>query len=167
MLLFNSILAYFVNLTNFLVTKYTSALTLQVLGNAKGVVAVIVSVLCFRNPVTVYSMLGYAITVGGVILYSHAKKASKRAEQLRKIGMKHLSDVEQPKSPFAPTEEGNGELSNGERQALLIKAGGQDLSKAEALAGLNGMSSRSLSNMLSTASSDRIMARGYSSIFEA
>lgn len=29
-LLFNSSLAYFVNLTNFLVTKYTSALTLQV-----------------------------------------------------------------------------------------------------------------------------------------
>ena len=30
LLLFNSFLAYFVNLTNFLVTKYTSALTLQV-----------------------------------------------------------------------------------------------------------------------------------------
>jgi hypothetical protein len=29
-LLFNSSLAYFVNLTNFLVTKHTSALTLQV-----------------------------------------------------------------------------------------------------------------------------------------
>lgn len=29
-LLFNSALAYFVNLTNFLVTKHTSALTLQV-----------------------------------------------------------------------------------------------------------------------------------------
>lgn len=31
LLLFNSALAYFVNLTNFLVTKHTSALTLQVL----------------------------------------------------------------------------------------------------------------------------------------
>lgn len=30
-LIFNSALAYFVNLTNFLVTKHTSALTLQVL----------------------------------------------------------------------------------------------------------------------------------------
>jgi len=35
LLLLNSFLAYFVNLTNFLVTKHTSALTLQV-----GVVAV-------------------------------------------------------------------------------------------------------------------------------
>lgn len=32
-LLFNSSLAYFVNLTNFLVTKHTSALTLQVNNN--------------------------------------------------------------------------------------------------------------------------------------
>jgi len=31
LLMFNSALAYFVNLTNFLVTKHTSALTLQVI----------------------------------------------------------------------------------------------------------------------------------------
>lgn len=31
LLLFNSVLAYLVNLTNFLVTKHTSALTLQVI----------------------------------------------------------------------------------------------------------------------------------------
>ncbi|CAL5407437.1 unnamed protein product [Camellia sinensis] len=73
-LLFNSALAYFVNLTNFLVTKHTSALTLQVLGNAKGAVAVVVSILIFRNPVSVTGMLGYSLTVFGVILYSQAKK---------------------------------------------------------------------------------------------
>ncbi|GMP69314.1 hypothetical protein ACSBR1_027083 [Camellia fascicularis] len=76
-LLFNSALAYFVNLTNFLVTKHTSALTLQVLGNAKGAVAVVVSILIFRNPVSVTGMLGYSLTVFGVILYSQAKKRSK------------------------------------------------------------------------------------------
>ncbi len=32
----NGALAFLVNLTNFLVTRYTSALTLQVLGNGKG-----------------------------------------------------------------------------------------------------------------------------------
>ncbi|KAK4351366.1 hypothetical protein RND71_030679 [Anisodus tanguticus] len=56
--LFNSALAYFVNLTNFLVTKHTSALTLKVLGNAKGAV-VVVSILIFKNPVSVIGMLGY------------------------------------------------------------------------------------------------------------
>ncbi|CAA2955188.1 probable sugar phosphate/phosphate translocator At3g11320 [Olea europaea var. sylvestris] len=78
LLLFNSALAYFVNLTNFLVTKHTSALTLQVLGNAKGAVAVVISILIFRNPVSVTGMLGYSLTVIGVILYSEAKKRSRR-----------------------------------------------------------------------------------------
>lgn len=78
LLLFNSALAYFVNLTNFLVTKHTSALTLQVLGNAKGAVAVVVSILIFRNPVSVTGMLGYTLTVFGVILYSEAKKRSRK-----------------------------------------------------------------------------------------
>lgn len=73
-LFFNSSLAYFVNLTNFLVTKHTSALTLQVLGNAKGAVAVVVSILMFKNPVSLMGMVGYALTVLGVILYSEAKK---------------------------------------------------------------------------------------------
>eukprot|EP00271_Cylindrocystis_brebissonii_P004118 TRINITY_DN15585_c0_g1_i1.p1 TRINITY_DN15585_c0_g1~~TRINITY_DN15585_c0_g1_i1.p1 ORF type:complete len:345 (+),score=60.18 TRINITY_DN15585_c0_g1_i1:431-1465(+) len=77
MLLLNSAMAYFVNLTNFLVTKHTSALTLQVLGNAKGAVAVVVSILIFRNPVTVLGMVGYGITVCGVIAYSEAKRRSK------------------------------------------------------------------------------------------
>lgn len=63
-----------VNLTNFLVTKHTSALTLQVLGNAKGAVAVVVSILIFKNPVSVTGMFGYLLTVLGVILYSEAKK---------------------------------------------------------------------------------------------
>ncbi|XP_059667904.1 probable sugar phosphate/phosphate translocator At3g11320 [Cornus florida] len=76
-LLFNSTLAYFVNLTNFLVTKHTSALTLQVLGNAKGAVAVVISILIFRNPVSVTGMLGYMLTVIGVVLYGEAKKRSK------------------------------------------------------------------------------------------
>ncbi|XP_071719670.1 probable sugar phosphate/phosphate translocator At5g05820 [Rutidosis leptorrhynchoides] len=76
-LLFNSGLAYLVNLTNFLVTKHTSALTLQVLGNAKGAVAVVISILIFKNPVSVTGMIGYMLTVLGVILYSEAKKRTK------------------------------------------------------------------------------------------
>ncbi|KAL4523907.1 hypothetical protein Ndes2526B_g08135 [Nannochloris sp. 'desiccata'] len=180
LLLFNSFLAYFVNLTNFLVTKYTSALTLQVLGNAKGVVAVVISVLCFRNPVTIYSMLGYAITVFGVVLYSQAKRAAKKQELVRKLNMKASPavgapiDLEQPRSPFGSSGD-NGtalfseRLSTSERQALLNKNGGNangnnDLNKGD----MNGMmNGRNLSGLLTSMSSDRIMARGYSSIFEA
>lgn len=50
---------------------------LQVLGNAKGAVAVVVSILIFRNPISVIGMLGYGLTVFGVILYSEAKKRNK------------------------------------------------------------------------------------------
>jgi len=50
---------------------------IQVLGNAKGAVAVVVSILIFRNPVSVTGMMGYSLTVFGVILYSEAKKRSK------------------------------------------------------------------------------------------
>ncbi|XP_062168100.1 probable sugar phosphate/phosphate translocator At3g11320 [Alnus glutinosa] len=76
-LLFNSSLAYFVNLTNFLVTKHTSALTLQVLGNAKGAIAVVVSILIFKNPISVIGMAGYGLTVVGVVMYSEAKKKNR------------------------------------------------------------------------------------------
>ncbi|CAM8949945.1 unnamed protein product [Rhodiola kirilowii] len=69
-------MAYFVNLTNFLVTRHTSPLTLQVLGNAKGAVAVVISILIFRNPVSITGMMGYSLTVMGVVLYSEAKKRS-------------------------------------------------------------------------------------------
>lgn len=74
LLLVNSTMAYAANLSNFLVTKHTSALTLQVLGNAKGAVAVVISILLFRNPVTVMGIGGYTITVLGVVAYGEAKR---------------------------------------------------------------------------------------------
>ena len=43
------------------------------LGNAKGVVAVVLSLIYFRNPVTFYSVFGYAITVTGVVMYSQVR----------------------------------------------------------------------------------------------
>lgn len=73
LLTLNVFLAYFVNLANFLVTRHTSALTLQVLGNAKGVIAAGVSVLLFKNQLTSLGVLGYAITVCGVFAYSEVR----------------------------------------------------------------------------------------------
>ncbi|XP_009363221.2 UDP-URONIC ACID TRANSPORTER 1-like [Pyrus x bretschneideri] len=74
LLLVNSVMAYSANLSNFLVTKHTSALTLQVLGNAKGAVAVVISILLFKNPVTVVGIGGYMVTVMGVVAYGEAKR---------------------------------------------------------------------------------------------
>lgn len=50
------------------------------LGNAKGVVAVILSLLYFRNPVTVSSLFGYGVTVTGVALYSQVCDSRKRVQ---------------------------------------------------------------------------------------
>ncbi|KAG6743760.1 hypothetical protein POTOM_052461 [Populus tomentosa] len=74
LLLLNSTVAFSANLTNFLVTKHTSALTLQVLGNAKGAVAVVISIFIFRNPVTFVGIAGYSMTVLGVVAYGEAKR---------------------------------------------------------------------------------------------
>lgn len=72
-LLLNILMAFLVNLFNLLVTKHTSALTIQVLGNAKGVVAAVISVIIFKNPVTAVGAFGYVITIIGTALYTWAK----------------------------------------------------------------------------------------------
>lgn len=81
-LLSNCFIAYLVNLTNFLVTAHVGALTLQVLGNAKGVVCTVVSILLFRNPITFRGVAGYTITMIGVWLYSSSKRRSARLQAL-------------------------------------------------------------------------------------
>lgn len=42
----------------------------QVLGNMKGVIAAGISIALFKNPVTAKGMMGYFITVCGVLAYS-------------------------------------------------------------------------------------------------
>jgi len=76
-LIANACLSYAVNLTNFLVTKRTSPLTLHVLGNAKGIVATAASVAIFRNPVSSAGMAGYLVAVAGAFAYGWLKRAKK------------------------------------------------------------------------------------------
>jgi hypothetical protein len=75
-LIINCTLAFLVNLSNFMVTKCTSPLTLQVLGNAKSVLAVVISVMLFHNPVSAIGMIGYCVSLLGIYLYSDAKSRS-------------------------------------------------------------------------------------------
>lgn len=67
--------AFFLNLTNFVVTKKTSAVTLQVLGNVKVVLSILVSLLIFGNRVSEWSAAGCIITLAGVAAYNGAPKA--------------------------------------------------------------------------------------------
>eukprot|EP00966_Prymnesium_polylepis_P179410 4153588-Prymnesium_polylepis.1 len=67
--------AFFLNLMNFLVTKYTSAITLQVLGNVKVVISIAISLLIFGNEVSGWSTAGCVITLAGVAAYNKAPKS--------------------------------------------------------------------------------------------
>lgn len=79
---------------------------LQVLGNAKGAVAVVVSILIFKNPVSVTGMLGYSLTVLGVILYSEAKKRSKWKRNLQeREKIVFLPEFGPEKTYFCPKSE--------------------------------------------------------------
>lgn len=69
----NALAAFGANLSNFLVTRVTSALTLQVLGNAKGAFAAALSIFVFKNTVSMVWVGGYAITLAGLFWYSNAK----------------------------------------------------------------------------------------------
>lgn len=43
---------------------------LQVLGNGKGVLATVASVLIFKNPVNIKSASGYGVAIAGVVAYA-------------------------------------------------------------------------------------------------
>lgn len=74
LVLLSGFVAFFLNLCNFVVTKRTSAVTLQVLGNVKVVISIGVSLLIFGNPVSQWSVAGCVITLAGVAAYNRAPK---------------------------------------------------------------------------------------------
>ena len=75
-MLLSSGVAFFLNVSNFLVTLHTSPVTLQVLGNVKVVLLIAVSVAIFRNEVSPQSVVGCAACLVGVALYNHARRTS-------------------------------------------------------------------------------------------
>lgn len=73
LILTSGLVSFCLNLANFLVTKYTSAVMLQVLGNVKVVLAILVSLCIFGNRVSASSAVGCAITLVGVGVYNFVK----------------------------------------------------------------------------------------------
>eukprot|EP00439_Symbiodinium_sp_Y106_P008964 s793_g1.t1 len=62
--------ACLLNIANFLVTSYTSPVTLQVLGNVKSCLSIAVSVAIFRNSLTLEQALGVCTCLVGVWMYN-------------------------------------------------------------------------------------------------
>lgn len=66
--------AWCLSISNFLVTYYTSPVTLQVLGNVKTCLSIGVSVVIFRNPLHLSQCVGVAACLFGVWLYGRKGK---------------------------------------------------------------------------------------------
>lgn len=79
----SSLVAFFLNVAQFLVTRATSAVTLQVLGNVKVVLLIGVSVAIFGNEVSMQGAVGCALCLIGVALYNYALRAQPAPPPLR------------------------------------------------------------------------------------
>ncbi len=76
--------ACLLNLVNFLVTFYTSAVTLQVLGNVKVILGVMVSAMLFGNPIQHEQKFGCVMSLFGVWVYQTYGKQFARDEGKKK-----------------------------------------------------------------------------------
>lgn len=62
----------------------------QVLGQCKGVLSAVVSVLCFHNVVPVLGWCGYSVTVGGCFMYGRCKTHARKMKLMMKSSMAEL-----------------------------------------------------------------------------
>eukprot|EP01121_Diplochlamys_sp_Union-15-3_P021525 TRINITY_DN8750_c0_g1_i1.p1 TRINITY_DN8750_c0_g1~~TRINITY_DN8750_c0_g1_i1.p1 ORF type:complete len:124 (-),score=12.64 TRINITY_DN8750_c0_g1_i1:68-439(-) len=69
-LLMNGFFAFFLNFSNFMTTKLTSALTVTIGGNVKHVATIVLSVLIFKNPISLINAFGTVVTSFGAAAYS-------------------------------------------------------------------------------------------------
>ena len=73
-ILASSLVSFFLNVSQFLVTQATSAVTMQVLGNIKVVALILVSVAIYGNEVSLMAGCGCALCISGVVLYNVATR---------------------------------------------------------------------------------------------
>ncbi|KAJ0969502.1 hypothetical protein J5N97_022379 [Dioscorea zingiberensis] len=73
-ILSSGVLAFCLNFSIFYVIHSTTAVTFNVAGNLKVAVAVLVSWLIFRNPISVMNALGCAVTLAGCTFYGFVKQ---------------------------------------------------------------------------------------------
>ncbi|CAL1362263.1 unnamed protein product [Linum trigynum] len=72
-ILLSGVLAFCLNFSIFYVIHSTTAVTFNVAGNLKVAVAVLISWLIFRNPISAMNAVGCAITLGGCTFYGYVR----------------------------------------------------------------------------------------------
>ena len=74
----SSLIAFFLNLSNFLATQHSSPLTMKVVGCVKQIATILVSIIIFRQKVTTLNVIGMSITIIGSIYYTLIKPCQDR-----------------------------------------------------------------------------------------
>ena len=80
----SGVIAYFLNLSNFLATHHTSPLTVTIAGCVKQVVTIILSVLIFDKSLTLLNTIGIIITTIGSLWYSIIELKNKKKPTIEK-----------------------------------------------------------------------------------
>jgi drug/metabolite transporter (DMT)-like permease len=93
--LITGIIAFFVNLTNFLATFHTSPLTVTIVGCVKQVVTIVISVIVFDKKLTMLNTFGVIVTTCGSLWYGLLKFTKQPAPQTHDVVVLQQSN-EQP-----------------------------------------------------------------------
>jgi len=99
--------AFFLNLSTFLVTAYTSAVMLQVLGNVKSCFGIAISVVIFGNALSMLQGVGVFVTLLGVWIYQRESAKLKACSACPKAGPKNAT--QETSSPEVPIYSGKSE----------------------------------------------------------
>ncbi|KAJ3215057.1 hypothetical protein HK099_006547 [Clydaea vesicula] len=83
MILFSAALAFFVNLSTFLIIGKTSAVTYNIVGHFKLCLILFLGFIIFKSPVDLKQIGGIATTLVGIFWYSKLKLADIKTEQLK------------------------------------------------------------------------------------
>mmetsp|Transcript_35298 Transcript_35298/g.82410 ORF Transcript_35298/g.82410 Transcript_35298/m.82410 type:complete len:362 (-) Transcript_35298:62-1147(-) len=96
--------ACFLNIANFLVTSYTNALTLQVLGNVKACLAIAISVAIFGNELLVAQGVGVFICLFGVWVYQNKGGAAEKPQPKPSPAANNAQSMELGATSYNPTK---------------------------------------------------------------
>jgi len=76
-LLVNGVMAFLLNFSNFMFTRLTSPLTVNVSGSLKNVLTIIISILIFHTPVSLINGIGIVTTVFATTFYNYVDYRSR------------------------------------------------------------------------------------------
>jgi solute carrier family 35 protein E3 len=160
LLLLTCFLAFFVNLSIFLVIARTNAITYNVASQVKTILNYVVSFTVFHEPATPRMLVGIAMTLCGIFVYTYLKLADAEREKtsLPKKSDQVLVGTRAVQSQSISTASvGSGSLAPGASEALLSNDSLQDITPLGSASPAWGLVSGSIAQV-STRRAEQISA---------